>query len=361
MQSKFKINNFDLIRLVAALEVVIHHSMVHLSIEYKESLIYAVLSHFPGVPIFFFVSGFLISKSYENNSHIGEYAMNRLLRIFPGLFLCVLLSLCFVFLTDYLKGVEYRFYEMVVWIIGQISVFQFYNPDFMRGFGVGVLNGSLWTISVEIQFYLLVPVFYYVLKSNASNKGNKILCGFVVFFMIFHVIKFLFLGSQSENLMVKLFGVSFAPWIWMFLIGVLFQKNFDILYKMLSGRAAYILPVYLLLSYFLTTFYDFSHGNSINPLLYIVLSILIFSIAYTYPGVSEKILKRNDISYGLYIYHMPVVNVFIYYGMVGDSLYLAAAITLAFFLAFFSWFVVEKPAIKFKKHPLNPLGSVGNN
>jgi peptidoglycan/LPS O-acetylase OafA/YrhL len=41
--------------------------------------------------------------------------------------------------------------------LAQLSIVQFYNPDFLRGYGVGVLNGSLWTISVELQFYVMLP------------------------------------------------------------------------------------------------------------------------------------------------------------------------------------------------------------
>lgn len=45
----------------------------------------AFIDLFPGVPIFFFISGFLISKSFEENSVLKEYALNRILRIYPGL------------------------------------------------------------------------------------------------------------------------------------------------------------------------------------------------------------------------------------------------------------------------------------
>jgi peptidoglycan/LPS O-acetylase OafA/YrhL len=43
-------------------------------------------------------------------------------------------------------------------LAAQLTIGQFYNPAFLRGFGVGVLNGSLWTIPVELQFYLLLPL-----------------------------------------------------------------------------------------------------------------------------------------------------------------------------------------------------------
>ena len=69
MKDIFKVNNFDLIRLIAALQVVFDHCLDHLKIDQKWFFLSEISRLFPGVPIFFFVSGFLISKSYENNKN----------------------------------------------------------------------------------------------------------------------------------------------------------------------------------------------------------------------------------------------------------------------------------------------------
>ena len=150
--------------------------MSHLDIGHGESVILSILSYFPGVPIFFFVSGFLISKSYETNSQLSEYTQNRMLRIFPSLFVCTLLALFSVYLTGYFADKTYSISEFVFWVFGQISFFQFYNPEFMRGFGTGVMNGSLWTISVELQFYMMVPILYLAFGlSKEKNINRKLL------------------------------------------------------------------------------------------------------------------------------------------------------------------------------------------
>jgi peptidoglycan/LPS O-acetylase OafA/YrhL len=78
-------NNFDLLRLAAALQVVHAHASEHLHIAYGAAgrIVNDVLLLFPGVPVFFVISGFLISMSYERSDDIAGYARNRVLRIFP--------------------------------------------------------------------------------------------------------------------------------------------------------------------------------------------------------------------------------------------------------------------------------------
>jgi peptidoglycan/LPS O-acetylase OafA/YrhL len=67
-------------------------------------------------------------------------------------------------------------------------------------------------------------------------------------------------------------------------------------------------------------------------------------IAFALPKVSLTF----DLSYGLYVWHMPVINLFIVLGIQSIS----AAIGLSFVLAILSWFLVEKPMLKLKKYSL---------
>jgi peptidoglycan/LPS O-acetylase OafA/YrhL len=142
-----KTNNFDLIRLGAALQVAITHSMFHLGVSGGSFIRFITL--FPGVPIFFFISGFLISRSFEQNSSVAEYARNRVLRIYPGLVTCFVVSLASVALTGYFASVKPPVFDLAFWILAQVSFLQFYNPSFLRHYGVGVLHVSSYRASVE--------------------------------------------------------------------------------------------------------------------------------------------------------------------------------------------------------------------
>ncbi|MDO9027819.1 MAG: acyltransferase, partial [Candidatus Roizmanbacteria bacterium] len=204
-------NNLNLIRLIAALQVLVVHSVNHFGVT---GFFVDFLKATPGVPIFFFISGYLIGTTYKKNHERGPmiFFKNRVLRIYPGLIMCVLLSTIAVALTGFFHDKDIGVLRFALWFFGQISVFQFYNPDFMRPFGVGVLNGALWTISVEVQFYLLVPLLFFL-----TDRRPRLLA---VIFIISIAVN-LFLRSHVENraLPLKLLAVSFLPWIYMFLSG----------------------------------------------------------------------------------------------------------------------------------------------
>jgi peptidoglycan/LPS O-acetylase OafA/YrhL len=348
-----KSNNFDLIRLAAALQVALHHTLEHLHIGATEAG--ALVDLFPGVPVFFFVSGFLISRSFERNQAPKEFAFNRMLRIYPALAVCFAASVLMVWATGYLRSVETSLHEWILWGAAQLSFVQFYNPQFMRGFGVGVLNGSLWTISVELQFYAMVPTIYGLLRlTRLSKKASN--CWLVVLIVVFLIINRVYIIealNHSEHLFYKLAGVSFAPWFFMFLVGVLAQRNSAVLVPLAVSHAGLIWIAYLAMALG-GRLLGWGMGNGIHPLLFVALSTLVLATAFSHPGTSDRMLGRNDISYGVYIYHMPVINCVLVLGLPARS-QIAAITTIVIctvMLAILSWRLVERPALALKRHPL---------
>jgi len=355
----FRINNFDLIRLFAALQVAIFHGQSHLGISpFAE---WSWLSYFPGVPIFFFVSGFLVSRSYERVDSLVDYSANRALRIFPALVVCTLATLMILVATGYLDVRSVGIGPTAAWLLGQITIFQFYNPNFLRGFGVGVINGSLWTITVELQFYVLVPVVYRLIESVAPGKRgfDAILALVTLVFLCINVAYFAADPTQWNTVERKVLGVSFIPWFYMFLFGVLGQRWLVRLRRLVAARAPIFLGAYLLLCFLAIDAGLFRSGNSISPPLFLILAALILACAYSMPNLAGTLLGRNDISYGIYIYHMPVFNLFIFLGLVGKAWHLAAALGIVFLGALLSWRLVERPALSKKSHPLYPVAASG--
>jgi peptidoglycan/LPS O-acetylase OafA/YrhL len=348
-----KSNNFDLIRLVAALQVAFIHSATDLKAVTQLWPAGLLVGAFPGVPVFFFVSGFLISRSFERNSNLKEFALNRFLRIYPGLAVCFLVSVLSVWLCGYFQTVNAPLSSFLLWAAAQLTIVQFYNPDFMRLFGLGVLNGSVWTITVELQFYILVPVVYtlFGLLRGSARRANAALAVLTLIFMVFNQIFVQLEPVHAHEVWYKLLGVTFIPWFYMFLVGVLFQRNFLRMHNLLGRRFLVLMVAYgLLVVVSLPLRWGF--GNLFNPLQFIALCCVTFSAAFSAPALSDRLLRRNDLSYGVYMYHAPVINLMLVTGIAvgvgGVALVLGVSLTLAWA----SWCLIEKPALKLKRHPL---------
>lgn len=91
-----------------------------------------------------------------------------------------------------------------------------------------------------------------------------------------------------------------------------------------------------------------------SPVVLAMLGLTIISLAFTIPNLSSKMLRGNDVSYGVYIYHMPIINTLIYLNLTGIKA-LSCALLLIYALALFSWYFVEMPALRLKKNPLHPV------
>jgi peptidoglycan/LPS O-acetylase OafA/YrhL len=239
----------------------------------------------------------------------------------------------------------------------------------MREFGSGVFNGSLWTIAVELQFYILVPILYSITSLTARNRtqGNVIVVTVILFFLVANRVidgvasrnwewldsLALTLGAGGRtDLGLKLLNVSFLPWFYMFLVGVLVQRNFAWTLTLVRGKGMHLFVLYIAIAVCGREMFDINTGNRIEPLLFLILVACVFACAYTMPYLSNKILKRNDVSYGVYIYHMPVINIALYLGCErrGDCLLYVLLTTLM--LATLSWTFIERPILRLKKHPL---------
>ena len=313
-------NNFDLLRLIAAAQVLICHAGSHLGVQVP-----AFVSYFPGVPVFFVISGYLVSQSYERTS-FTTYCVNRALRIFPGLWACLAVSIGIAAIYGFSVGWP--------WIAAQATLVQFYNPQYLRDFGVGVLNGSLWTIPVELQFYAALPFVYWLLKSNRAllaiiALGAIVNAAFVL---------------MPTSMVQKAIGETLPIYLYLFLIGVLLQRNPAFVARLLTGRLPLWLALYLAVAVTAGWAGLANEGNFLNPIQAGFLALLVVSA-----GFARAVPLKADLSYGLYLYHMPVVNAFIESGRGGNRAALAvAAITLA--LACASWFLIERPALRLKRH-----------
>ncbi len=335
-------NNFDLIRLFAAFQVLFGHGLAHLEIS-DEFLIANVFGFFPGILMFFTVSGFLIFSSFDRNNNLKKYFYNRFLRLFPALWLCFIITLLLLFIFRIISISDFFSGTILKWSLTQITIFQFWTPDILRSWGVGTPNGSLWTIPVELQFYILLPIVV------LSFKKIKLIYKF--FFLsicsvLFNVYLSNFIG-EGENLITKLAGVSLLPYLYCFLAGSIMYMFWEKIRNLIEGKALYWLFIFIAFCLFTGKSPSY-YPHNIQIISNLLLSILTISLAFTLPKLG-KLLKGNDISYGMYIYHMLVINSLVAIGYVGNIKYLFLAIVLTTIFSCLSWFLVERKALSLKK------------
>ncbi|MCW8965551.1 MAG: acyltransferase [Candidatus Pacearchaeota archaeon] len=331
-----RFNNIEYLRLLFALQVMFVHAFQHI----KEIEI-SIINSLPGVPAFFFISGFLIYASYIKSKNIKDYFVNRVLRLVPGLifvtlagFIVVLYAKGFVFLLQNIKF-------FVIWFVAQLTLGQAYNPSLFRDIGVGTINGSLWTITVEILFYISVPVIVFFERYYRHT---------VLLFLVLSLIFYIF-GSQVLDFeltrgktMFEFIKLTPIVWGWMFLVGVLCFKYYSILYRYKYYLKWSILPLIVIFLFDGSGWLFNYNGNSLGVLYYLFYVLFIFYIAFG----AKYIPLRFDISYGVYVWHMVVINLLLVINI--KSVLLVFFLTISF--AFVSWFFVEKPSLKLKKYSL---------
>lgn len=332
-------NNFNLLRLFASSQVMIIHTIVHMNdkIYFLEKL-KQILYFVPGVPIFFFLSGYLILMSYEKNSNLKVYFFNRILRIYPALYMNLVISIAILFFFGFI----YIDVGFIKWIIAQLSFFQFYNIDMFRPFGTGVINGSLWTISVELSFYLLVPFLSFLF-----NKSYIYIFILILFSFIFAFADSFYLRTELHQ---KLLHVSILPYLHFFLVGMLFYKERTRIKGIIENKFMYWLLFYVLYIVIIDLLNYESYLFSL--IRWALLSFVIFSFAFSFKFLRFKILINNDFTYGIYIYHMLIINIFVYLKINDSYIYFFTIILFSLLSGVLSWYLIEKPSLKLKKQSI---------
>lgn len=174
---KKRLEGVTLLKLLAAVQVLYLHLVVHYGLDQLNvagtNIVERLLSPFQGVPIFFALSGYFIWKSLSSRKiSVKEYAYRRFVRIYPELWITVAFSVMLIILL-YRSNIS--LVPFITWIFTQSTVMQFWTPSCLRGYGVGCPNGALWTVTVFVQFYVLIFVLHYALHKKRKFKWGGVL------------------------------------------------------------------------------------------------------------------------------------------------------------------------------------------
>jgi len=334
--SETRDNNFNLVRFIAASLVIFSHSypltLGRGTPEPLSSFLGMSAGHL-AVNIFFVVSGFLISKSFCDRNHLLTFLYARCLRIFPALIVIVLFCVLIIGvlftqlpLSDYfLSDKTYKYIIKNVTLV--FFSLQYALPGvFSDTVYPLVVNGSLWTLPIEVRMYLLVALTGFIGVLHKKYLFNIL----VLLSALFYIYTFFSLEISTEALRLSGF----------FLVGTfcyINRKEIPLNGYILLG----IITLAIIFRFWQTSFFGLFFC------LLIVHATFWFSLVPA--GFIRRFNEIGDFSYGLYIYAFPIQQVI---ATLYTDIQPLEMLTVSFFVtllcAYLSWHWIEKPVLTFK-------------
>ncbi|MGH8216835.1 MAG: acyltransferase family protein, partial [Rhodanobacteraceae bacterium] len=269
-------NNFDAIRLVAALLVLCSHQLFFLGMA-QPTLGGHTLGEL-AVMMFFVISGYLVAESWYRDPHLVRFILRRFLRLWPALAVAtVVIALVSLLVTsmplgDYLGGVSRHFIARNL----QLRIVYELPGVFTAGSSAAMsaVNGSWWTIPVEAKCYLYLALLGLI---GLRRRWLSVVALAVVAFLYFralpgHNLKYLYIGFFATGLCARQFTAE-----------ILRRR---ILWSC-AGLIAFVAAV-------ATSRQDLATWIIVAPLVLVIGSL-------NTPGVRSA-GRFGDLSYGIYIY-----------------------------------------------------------
>lgn len=328
-------NNFAIVRLVAALSVLVSHSyLLRSGLSESEPLRastgYSLGSY--GVQVFFVLSGILVTQSLVRSTSLLDFAIARALRILPGVVVCVLAValmlgpiLSPLAMADYFGSDALYSYLLKTLLLttGSAGLPQLFldNPF------PGMVNQSLWTLKYEVFCYTLVGfVGGIFLRYGARSTRTATVLGIWTSVMI------VFPPSIGEG-------------------NTAFQNVHYFLLFFGMGALAYVARSHLPVSaggvvalFLLFVLALGSRWVSVTAALFLGYGAIY--VASINLGLLRHLANRYDLSYGTYVYGFPVTQTLLALEPtlgVGSLIALTTVIVLP--ISLLSWIFVERPAL----------------
>jgi peptidoglycan/LPS O-acetylase OafA/YrhL len=205
-------------------------------------------------------------------------------------------------------------------------------PGVFTGNNTSAVNGSLWTIKLEIGFYIIVPIIAYILLKLKNKKRINIflaclyVSGYVYNFICLYISnrwKIAFYGELAHQL---------PAFIQFFAVGIFCAINYELVHKNIKYL---ITPGIIILIVYYTTRNEY--------LLPLGLGIIIIFIGFNFKQLNS-IGQTGDYSYGVYIFHFPIIQILITSGYfeANKNIALLIVIGTVFSVAYLSWHFIEK-------------------
>jgi peptidoglycan/LPS O-acetylase OafA/YrhL len=339
---------FDFLRIFLSLGIVVWHSFAlakgGFDIEQAPVVWFA---GYGMLYVFFALSGFLIAGSAQRLS-LGNFLINRGLRIFPALVVEVLLSafvLGVIFtnlpVREYLSSPgTYRYLTNIV------GLMNFYLPGVFTGNEVDVVNYSLWTVPYEFFCYIIMSAF---MMFGVLRKPALVMALAAAVVIIGLALVLFGAGRQpADGGLIKLCYSAFTErgsrLIVAFMLGI---AAYLLRYRIPYSHAAFGLCILFLFGLAALGPRDWLGIAVLNVLASVP---LVYVMAYL--GASNvpmpPILHERDYSYGIYLYGMPIQQMMIslFPNVTSPVAQFGLAVPAIICFAAFSWHLIERPILR---------------
>lgn len=337
-----RVNNFDVLRLLAALLVVYGHAFPLTGLDSKTfsgNFIQSI-----GVKIFFVISGYLIVGSWLRDPSVVRYVQRRALRIMPGLVAVVVVSAaCIGLLVTTLPAKEYLLNSRTwSYVISNILLKPQYDLPgvFLANPYPVAVNGSLWSLPAEVAMYVLAPMVCWAGLAILRSERWGVACATVA--LVLTSIWFVRVVPPSPAPVFYgnsvLMFLDVAPY---FLIGALY-KLFD--------WSRYLRPVWAAIAWIMISLVQFQ-GIAAELSLYLVLPYTVLALGVQHSDAGARLSRFGDISYGVYLYGFPIqqlVTQLPSFKQAGPAMNVMVSLPLLICVATLSWRLVEQPMLRFK-------------
>lgn len=331
-------NNFDAIRFALAFAVFLVHAF-ELSRAQSLRFLAEILSSQVAVQSFFVVSGFLIFMSYEKTKDVRKYAVKRARRIYPAYATVILVSGVGGYFLSSLDAGSYFSIDFIKYLAANLLFLNFLHSDLPGVFAGNEyveVNGALWTLKIEVLFYISVPFFVFVFNRLGAWR---VIVGVYVLSILYHVLMHHMAAQTGKGIYVVL-ARQLPGQLSYFMAGASIYYYWDVISRrsevfLVAGFAAYAAGRY----------------GGLTALEPIGLAIIVAYAAlfFRYLG---NFGRYGDFSYGIYILHFPVLQTLIFFGLFESHpvAALLVAASLVIFLAFLLWHLVEKRFLRRSSH-----------
>ncbi len=334
-------------------------------------ILYSVLSQFPGVPIFFFISGFLITSSVQSIRSRGsfKYVMNRVFRIYPGLAINILLLELFMLIGGDLSFSHISLSEYTNYLLLYITTASKYissmllgikEPYYYHAFFSNYPSGVLWTLTVELTFYFLLPLIILPFK---NRKVLTFIIAIIIGCSFYYSSVYMIHSEVITKRPYYLVSITAFPYLWIFLAGSLFKLYWKEIKVLFEKKFIYWVIVYSFVVWLLHTFFHIGiwlpykyQPNWITLFRILLMITVVISFSYSFTNLS-KYIRDFDASYGVYLYHMLIVGILISMHAKPSLTTWFVLISMSLLAAVLSYYIVEKKGMQLKTWIMEKLSA----